>query len=151
LRAAIIQQQQGRPAFGTAFQKVANNLLLHSDCHEGFAFVLPISDRELVKKYECMIDFLFCELFCGPWPSRCQKFYQGLGPPLTGYATKRKVTEYEAILLHAMNLIVMFRHVRQHITWGEFRSAVLRDDRHGRSASRRAVSKMRAIDARPRS
>lgn len=141
MRMVIVQEQQERPEFGTVFRRVATTLLLHSDCNEGFVFV---ADRELVKKYECMIDFLFCELLCGPWPSRCQQFYNDLGPPVTGYATNRELREYEAVLLDAMNLIAMSRHLRQYIPWGEFRSAVLKDGRHGRRTCRKIVSIMRA-------
>ena len=118
-----VSQRQERDPFGSVFFRVASELNEHADFREALAY---IGSRINTQRYKTVTDFLFCELFRGPWPERCRKFYAGTGLQLDECVPYEDIEDFQKILLHALNLALINTYHNRHIPWSRFRSEVLR-------------------------
>ncbi len=106
----------------TIFRLTETWLFEDDDHQRGLEYV---ARRKNMEKYHSMMDFLFCEIFT-KYRKDCFRYYEDKGPLLKEMISQEQIERYDAILLEAVKIAYQAFCEERKVTWGWFRSEVLK-------------------------
>lgn len=97
----------------SVFQK-SESWLLESSNHQ--EVIQKVGHPRRAKRYQSLMDFLFCELFV-KFRKPCFAFYEEEGPPLRDIITKEEIETYDGSLLRIFHLAYDLCNTEKKLSW----------------------------------
>lgn len=105
----------------SVFPQVEALLISNSDMQCALEHVAARKD---MRRYESMVDFLFCEVFT-QYRRPCFRYYAEEGPQLKDMVTPEKLAGFSTVLMSALEIAYDAFKKERRMSWASFRTEVM--------------------------